>query len=103
MYADVRIKILKIYRKKWSAIEKKLNAKKTQISKYKFKTNLMIAKLKNNISTTEEASLKPAEVIKDLKFKKRKTKTEYDKLGCPRKIQKDFNPSGSHLGHSDHE
>ena len=39
----------------------------------------MIAKLKNNISTTEEASLKPAEVIKDQRFKKRKTTVEYDK------------------------
>ena len=39
----------------------------------------MIAKLKNNISTTEEASLKPIEVIKDLKFKKSKTTTEYEK------------------------
>ena len=69
---------LSVY-KKWSAIEKKLNAKKTQISKYKFKTNLMVAKLKNNIATTENASLRPAEVIKDLIFKKRNTKIEYQK------------------------
>ena len=54
---------LKMY-KEWSAVEKKLNQKKTQISKYKFKTNLMVAKLKNEISTTTDLSIEPRTFIK---------------------------------------
>ena len=54
---------LKMY-KEWSAVEKKLNQKKTQISKYKFKTNLMVAKLKNEISTTTDNSIGPRAFIK---------------------------------------
>merc|ERR1711892_386618 len=69
---------LKVYQE-WSAIEKKLNAKKTQLSKYKFKTNLMVAKLKNEISTTTDNSVEPAKFIKSKRTKIFDTILEYKK------------------------
>lgn len=69
---------LKVYQE-WSAIEKRLNAKKTQLSKYKFKTNLMVAKLKNEISTTTDNSIGPRDFIKSQRTKIFDTIVHYKK------------------------
>ena len=70
----------------WSKTEKLLNAKTNQISRYKFKTNLTVARLKNDISTTVDDALAPRVFIKDMRtqtFDKIKTlgtkKTLYEK------------------------